>query len=223
MSIRVKRVAYIIGGLVVLLLALWAGYTQLYEGSLGQPDYTVLETYGEVEFRQYEPFLIASTRPSAEGRPGLNNGFRTLAEYIFGGNQPGESIDMTAPVLQQNESGESLPMTAPVLQEQDEEGMRMAFVMPAGRTLEDLPVPNNESVELTEVDWGEVAAIRFSGRGKQERFVTAESELREALVRQGRQPSGPALYAQYNSPSAFPPLRRNEVLIPLQPESASTR
>ena len=200
-------------GVVATVIGLWAGYTQLYEGSLGQPSYTVLKNQGNIEFRAYEPFVIASTTPSGNGDPGLRNGFRTLAGYIFGGNEPGESIAMTAPVLQQNQPGESLPMTAPVLQSSDD--MRMAFVMPAGRSVESLPIPKDNAVTLSDVEWGEVAAIRFSGRGKQQRFETAEKELRSAVKAAGRTVRGPALYAQYNSPSAFPPMRRNEVLIPL--------
>ena len=98
---------------------------------------------------------------------------------------------MTAPVLQQDAPGESLPMTAPVLQSGD--SMRMAFVMPAERTIDDLPIPNNADVTLSDVDWGEVAAIRFAGRGKQARFQEAEAELRAVLKSQQRTPAGPAL------------------------------
>ena len=94
--------------------------------------------------------------------------------------------------------------------------MRMAFVMPLGRTVESLPAPNNDAVSFSEVDWGEVAAIRFAGRGKQKRFQDAEVTLRKAVEAAGKMAKGPALYAQYNSPSAFPPMRRNEVLLPLQ-------
>jgi hypothetical protein len=60
-------------------------------------------------------------------------------------------------------------------------------------------------------------ALSFYGRGEQQRFHEVERQLREVLKRAGRAPSGPALYAQYNSPGAFPPLRRNEVILPLEP------
>jgi len=203
-------------GITASVLGLWAGYTQLYEGGLGQPDYTVLSESDGIEIRQYQPFIIASTSPNQDGDPGLRTGFRVLAGYIFGGNQPGESLAMTAPVLQQNEPGESLPMTAPVLQ--NTESMRMAFVMPANRSVSDLPKPNSDAVSLSTVDWGEVAAIRFAGRGKQARFKEAEATLRQVLNDKGRTARSAALYAQYNSPTAFPPMRRNEVLIPLAPQ-----
>lgn len=190
-------------GIVASVIGLWAGYTHLYEGGLGQPDYRLIQQEDGVEFREYQPFIIASTTPSVSGQPGLNRGFRVLAGYIFGGNEPGEKLSMTAPVLQQD---------AP----QSSNGMMMAFVMPAGRTIDSLPLPNDEAVSLTTVDWGEVAAVRFSGRGKQDRFQHAEARLMQAISAAGRTSAGPALYAQYNSPSAFPPLRRNEVLVPLK-------
>ena len=208
--------AWILGTLVVLLVS-WIAYTVLYEGGLGQPEYAVVGEREGVEFRQYKPFVIASTAMAGEGDPGLRGAFPVLAGYIFGGNTPGEELAMTAPVLQQDAPGESLPMTAPVLQTTG--GKRMAFVMPANRTLEDLPRPNSDKVRLSTVDWGEVAAIAFSGRGRQARFREAEAQLRGVLERSGRAASGPAVYAQYNSPSAFPPLRRNEVLIPLAPST----
>ena len=202
-------------GVIASLVVGWAGYTKVYEGGLDQPEYTVLAEQDGVEFRRYEPFVIASVELQEDGDSGLRTGFRALAGYIFGGNQQEESMAMTAPVLQQDQPGESLPMTAPVLQQT--ESMRMAFVMPPGRSIEDLPIPTNSEVSLSEVDWGEAAVIRFSGKGKQDRFREAEAELRVVLEEQERTAAGPALYAQYNSPSAFPPLRRNEVIIPLAP------
>jgi hypothetical protein len=202
-------------GVVVLALVLWAGTTHFVEGALDQPVYTVVDEVGDVEIRRYEPFIIASTQPDGDGDTGLRSGFRVLAGYIFGGNSPGESMPMTAPVLQQNEPGESLPMTAPVLQ--TPESMRMAFVMPPDRTLDNLPQPNDSNIVLKEVAWGHVAAIRFSGWATQETFQQHEAELREALDATHRTITGPALYARYNSPYAFPLLRRNEVLIRVAP------
>ena len=200
-------------GIVGSLIGVWAGYTHLYEGGLDEPAYSVVDQIGDFEIRQYETFIIASTQPGKTGDAGLNSGFRTLAGYIFGGNQPNEKLAMTAPVIQQNKKGESIPMTAPVVSAPND--MSMAFVMPPNRSLEDLPIPNSSKVQLTEVDWGLMAVTRFSGRGKQARFKAAEQTLLLDIERAGKSPRGPALYAQYNSPSAFPPLRRNEVLIPI--------
>jgi hypothetical protein len=202
-------------GATVSLLGGWAGYTVFSEGRLDQPTYAVTEKMTVGEVRQYIPFIIARTQPSVAGDPGLSEGFRTLAGYIFGGNTPNEKLSMTAPVLQQNVPGESLPMTAPVLSGSTE--MMMAFVMPIDRKMADLPAPNSGDISLQEVDLGLVAAVRFSGRGKQATFAAQEARLRAEVKARGLQPSADALYAQYNSPFAFPLLRRNEVLIPLTP------
>lgn len=200
-------------GVATVLVGVWGGYTKIAEGGLEEPAYTVIESLTEGEIRQYEPFIVAQTEPSAPGDPGLREGFRVLAGYIFGGNSPNESMPMTAPVLQQNKAGESLPMTAPVLSHATD--MSMAFVMPGNRTLDDLPKPDSDKVTLSQVDMGRVAAIGFSGRGKQARFKKMEATLRAELSARGIQTTAPALYAQYNSPYAFPLLRRNEVLISL--------
>jgi hypothetical protein len=209
-----KVIPWIVALVVVGGVALaWKKFKSSRE-SLENPDYTVAATYDDLEVREYAPRIQAQVTVDGAREDATNRGFRILAGYIFGGNQPGESLPMTAPVLQQKGQGESLPMTAPVLQSDD--GMRMAFVMPAGRSLADLPVPQDAQVSLTEVDWGEAAAIRFAGRGKPARFLKAETDLRRVLEAAGRRPTGPALRAQYNSPGAFPPLRRNEVIIPIE-------
>jgi hypothetical protein len=200
-------------GIFGSLIGVWAGYTHLYESGLEEPEYRIVDQLGNVEIRQYESFIIASTKPSLAGKNGLGEGFRTLAGYIFGGNQPNEKMSMTAPVLQQNNSGETISMTAPVVT--TSQNMTMAFVMPSGRTLDDLPKPSTPDVSLQEVNWGLMAVIRFSGRGKQDRFKAAEKNLLEEIKRSGRSTRGPALYAQYNSPYAFPLLRRNEVIVPI--------
>ena len=152
MNKRGKKVLYWTVGVLSFLMVLWAGYTHFYEGGLGQPEYRTLSQANGIEFRHYEPIVIASTQINQKGSTGLSQGFRVLAGYIFGGNQPGEKLAMTAPVLQQNKPGESIPMTAPVLQSPGD--MRMAFVMPAGRAVDDLPLPTNTKVSLTTVDLG---------------------------------------------------------------------
>ena len=209
------------GVLVLVALGIWAAYTYFYEGNLDQPEYALVSETDGVEFRQYKPFIIATTHASEAGESGLRSGFRVLAKFIFGGNQQNESMAMTAPVMQQRDLGESLPMANSTGASPGGPGgsaMTVAFVMPPDRGLGDLPAPNSDDVTLAEVTWGEVAAKRFSGSGSQERFRDVEAELRQVLKHSGRTPSGPAVYAQYNSPWAFPPLRRNEVLVPLTPQ-----
>ena len=61
-------------GIVASLVSLWAGYTEFYEGNLGQPEYTVTKQMDDIEFRTYEPFVIATTQLNESGRPWLEDG-----------------------------------------------------------------------------------------------------------------------------------------------------
>ena len=179
------------------VLGLWSGYTVLYEGNLETPKYSVLEKDGRFELRAYSAFRIAQTQRGT-GDAELRQGFRTVARYIFGGNADNKSLSMTAPVIQENRA----------------DGMNVSFVMSAKEA--QLPEPNSRDVSLSAVSWGRVASIRFSGYGTQEKFLAHETQLREWLEQKGWAIRGNGIYAQYNSPSAFPPLRRNEVLFLLE-------
>jgi len=178
------------------LIGLWAAYTAVYEGGLETPSYDVVRSDGSIEVRDYPPFLVASTELEAGSEAG--QGFRVLAGYIFGGNRSQESMAMTAPVFQQYGDSQT-----------------MAFVMPQGRAISELPEPNSDSVGLSELRLGRMVVWRFAGRGRKARFESAEVKLRAWMDGHGFEAAGEALYAQYNSPTAFPPLRRNEVMIPV--------
>ena len=189
----IKVIVIALGGIV----GLWSGYTVLYEGNLESPSYKVLSKAGSYEIRSYDSFRVAQTQ-RGEGREELSQGFRAVARYIFGGNDEQKSLSMTAPVLQENQS----------------KGMQVSFVMSAKEN--ELPTPSNSAVQLKSVSWGRVASLRFSGYGTQKKFIHHEQKLREWLSKHKEKIQGNAMYAQYNSPSAFPLLRRNEVLFQLE-------
>ena len=51
------------------------------------PKYKVLKTIDQVEIRVYPPMIVAQTYlNSKENVSSSNNGFRTVANYIFGGS-----------------------------------------------------------------------------------------------------------------------------------------
>lgn len=71
-----------------------------------QPKYDVIENYGAIEIRQYEPTVVAEVEIAGDQKEALETGFRVLAGYIFGKNQSNQTystqkIAMTAPVSQQ--------------------------------------------------------------------------------------------------------------------------
>ena len=191
----IKVIVIALGGLV----GVWSGYTVLYEGKLEQPAYDVLQKDGKVEIRAYDSFRVAQTK-RGKGREELSQGFRVVARYIFGGNDENKNMSMTVPVIQENQS----------------HGMQVAFVM--SKNEQNLPAPSSSAVELKTLHWGHVASIQFAGYGSQKKFAAYEQRLRSWLGKNNQKPEGNAIYAQYNSPSAFPLLRRNEVLLRLKEE-----
>ncbi|MGB5389315.1 MAG: heme-binding protein, partial [Thermoanaerobaculia bacterium] len=80
--------------------------------AIEQPSYEVLESDGQLELRRYEPYIVAETVVDAEFERAGNEGFRRLADYIFGNNRTQQKLAMTAPVSQT--TSEKIAMTAPV-------------------------------------------------------------------------------------------------------------
>lgn len=185
-----------------------------------EPKHRVLETRDGFEVRLYEPQVVAETLVTGEFGGGGNEGFRRVAGYIFGGNDGGRKIAMTAPVAQERSPGArdgmKIAMTAPVAQAKTGEGWTVAFVMPAEHTMATLPKPNDPRVTLREVPARRVAAVTFSGTWGAERFDAVARELLGKLDAAGFAPAGPPVYARYNPPWTPWFLRKNEVLVPLQ-------
>ncbi|MFO1494019.1 MAG: heme-binding protein [Lysobacterales bacterium] len=183
-----------------------------------QVPYVVEQTLGEdVEIRRYDPSIVAETLiERGDYRDAGNEGFRRLADYIFGNNRTRARIAMTAPVAMAPQS-ERIAMTAPVDASAVAGGWRMAFYMPAGYTLETLPLPVDERVQLRAVPGRRVAALRFSGRGTEAQFAEHTAELLTTLVGAGLSPVGQPWTARYNAPWVLPPLRRNEAMVELAP------
>lgn len=171
----------------------------------------------EIELRRYGPTVVAETLADADSfKEAGNSGFKVLAAYIFGANRSRTEIAMTAPVAMAPEPGERIAMTAPVARTTVAEGgWRMAFTMPVGYTLENLPVPNDSRITLRNQPGRRVAALRFSGRGTDDQFAERTLELMQSLKTAGITPVGEPWTARYNAPWVLPPLRRNEVMIEL--------
>ena len=167
-------------------------------GSIEEPEYTLVEKFGPVEIRRYEPTIQAVTRLKHNGQ--TSSGFQRLAGYIFGGNQTSESIAMTAPVQ------ETLGVMEP----------EMAFTMPAAYAMEDLPAPQDGRVELREVPARYSAVISFSGWATSSKVTRYKRELMDELSEQGIDAVGASSLNQYNPPWTLPFLRRNEVMVDIE-------
>ena len=173
-------------------------------------EYKVIETDGKFEIREYPDLMLASTstKIDAQGRDGS---FMKLFRYISGANQSEQKISMTTPVFM----------------EKDETEAQMGFVMPKDVAVAGTPQPTGEGVAIRKRAGGRFAVVRFSGRLSEKLARENEAKLREwmkskdltaAETNPGDPESTNVESAPYDPPFTPGPLRRNEVLIRLQPE-----
>ena len=199
---RNKKMALILaaGTIIVLGAALWGPITSNVE----HPQYSVLSTTGDIEIREYPEMIIAEVTQKGERQDAIGDGFRLLADYIFGNNTENGQIAMTAPVTQQ-ESKDGL--------------WSVRFMMPASYTLETLPKPNNTEVKIREIPKAKFAVIRFSGRSTQDNIDRFETELMMFIktenIKTKSQSTRPT-YAFFNPPWTLPFMRRNEIMVEIR-------
>jgi hypothetical protein len=187
-----------------------------------EPTYTAEQVAPRVEIRHYGPRVAAETTVTADEVAARSDGFRRLAGYIFGGNQARQKIAMTAPVAQQDGAfrGEKIPMTAPVSQNASGNSeWLIRFFMPAGKSLDSLPRPNDQAVQLVALSAETVAVRRFTGSTSSQAVARETAQLRRTLRETGFEPIGVPVAWFYDPPWTFPMLRRNEIAIPVEPHS----
>jgi len=202
---------WIVSGVLLGGLALAAASVGPIMSNVEQPRYTVVESDGDIEIRAYEPLIVAETEVTGTREMAIREGFRAIADYIFGNNVAAREIAMTAPVTQQ--ASEPIAMTAPVMQQGDGRTWLISFVMPSRYTMELLPKPKNAMVLVKEVPGKRVAAIRFSGLSNDSNLKVHTTRLKNFISEREMDMISYPTYAFYNPPWTLPFLRRNEVLI----------
>jgi hypothetical protein len=160
-----------------------------------EPAFDVVYRLDKVEIRRYAPSVQAITRLQSDRRSGA--GFQRLAGFIFGGNDDGQSIAMTAPVQESLGEGE----------------VEMAFTMPSEYAFEELPAPEDSRVVLRQLPERTMAVVEFGGWATSGRIRSHLRTLEEGLASAGLEPVGLPQLNQYNPPWTPPFLRRNEVMI----------
>lgn len=178
------------------------------------PNYQVIRTEESIEIRRYDPMIIAEVETEGAREDAIGDGFRLLADYIFGNNMAQQDIAMTAPVQQQ--ANQKIAMTAPVQQQSSSSSWKVSFVMPSKFSMENLPRPNNDQVILRSIPSKEFAVIRFSGTNSNENVKKHEERLMKYIAANDIRITGSPKYAFYNPPWTLPPMRRNEVMIEIE-------
>ena len=166
--------------------------------------YEITDKTGEIEFRQYPPLVLATVNNSEN-----NSGFNLLFDYISGNNNPHANIAMTAPVI----TSQQIAMTAPVISSAGS----MSFVMPAGKTREEIPDPLDSHVTITTIPGRELAVVRFNGYASQKDVDAATSQQLDGLANAHITLVGQPFLMQYDPPWTPGFLRRNEVAIEIHP------
>ena len=159
--------------------------------------YTVISKNKDFEIRFYPAATMATIHSNARRYKELSGpGFRSLAGYIFGGNESKTKISMTAPVhMDINDSYST-----------------MSFVMPPDFNETNLPKPNDPKVIIKKTEDEYVAAIRFGGFVSENDLKVYSQKLQDLLKERGISTYGHYRFLGYNPPYQFFG-RRNEIIV----------
>ena len=182
----------------ILLLSIWA-FWGIYISRVEQPKYAVVSQDGAIEVRAYQPMMVAEVLVEGPQRMAIRQGFRVLANYIFGGNQPQKKVSMTAPVQQQ----------------ETKQGWYVRFVMPVSYTMVTLPKPNDPQIQLRAIPQSQYVVIRFSGTASPDQLQQQTQKLQGYVQKHALKTKGLRTYAFYDPPWTLPFLRRNEIMLAL--------
>lgn len=160
------------------------------------PEYKVLKNIEEVEIRLYPNMIVAKTalQGNSFDKQG-STGFRTIAGYIFGGNDKNQKIAMTSPVVMS--IGDSATMY---------------FVMPKSYKQSDLPTPSSPQVKIIEESAKTLAVISYGGFSSDKEIENYRAKLATILTKNEIKTKGDFMFMGYNAPWDVID-RKNEVAI----------
>lgn len=202
---------WVIGISVLFLMLVAATMVGPIMSNVEQPKYDLLSRFGDIEIRAYDPVIVAEVKINGQREQAIREGFRLLADYIFGNNVVQKEIKMTAPVEQS--LSEQISMTAPVEQQGENNTWAITFTMPSQYTIKTIPQPNDSRVLLKKVGVKKFIVIKFSGSNTDVNLETNKNKLYEFCELNKIKIIGLPKYAFYNPPWTLPFLRHNEVMI----------
>ena len=160
--------------------------------------YVVTKAYKGFEVRKYEASLFTSVKLDTDlYQKASSKGFSILGGYIFGKNEKKEQISMTSPVKM------SL-----------EEEMIVQFLVPKNFTKENLPKPDNSSIEFIEIPEKKMAAITFSGWANDKKIEKYKLQLIALLDKYQIKYTNNFSLLGYNPPFELF-FRKNEIIVEL--------
>lgn len=181
-------------------------------------DYKTRYTNADFEVREYSSYLVAEIKLKKEAKDQSSDAFKRLAGYIFGANTSKNKIAMTTPVIEQQ--SQDIAMTTPV-EQYSENGMYiMRFVMPKKYTIETLPTPKDNRIEIIKVKSKLVAVTSYTWSNSSKKKELNKMKLENWLKDNNQfSKTGSYYFASYNPPWTIPFLKTNEVLVPVTVKS----
>ena len=162
-------------------------------------NYVVLRKYDGFEVRSYPELFVATTKLASSDYDGNSaEGFRRIANFIFGGNDRNQKIAMTSPVLMDMK-----------------DSVEMSFIMPEGIEELNAPKPDNTGVYLEKRPAKTVAVLTFGGWASTNKILEKKEELLQLLNKHQLKYSGIITYMGYNPPYQVVD-RRNEVAVSIE-------
>ena len=156
-------------------------------------DYRVIDKHGNIEVREYEAFLIAST--NLEMNQKQSSGFNNVFNYISGQNSRREKISMTIPVVTTIEN----------------EYLITSFVVPQ-KYHGNIPEPSSKDVFIEKVEKGKFIAIRFNGSWTPENYDKHDETLLEYIKSNNIEVASKRYIFRYQGPFIPGIFRRNEIV-----------
>ena len=186
--------------LIAVVFVAFQSFMSISNSNIEKQKYRVVKAEKGFELRYYPPATFATVKSSAKSYRELSgSGFRTIAGYIFGGN----------------ESSTKIAMTSPVHMDINEKGSSMSFVMPSKYDVESLPKPNDAKVEIHETPGEYVAAIEFGGFANDASIRKHADLLKQLLDEKGVKTIGNFRYLGYNPPYQII-ARKNEIVVAVE-------
>ena len=178
---------------VLLLSQLFMAYKT---SKIESPSYKVIKSFEDFEIRNYDAMVVAKTEIKSQAyEESSSSGFRTIANYIFGGNKENQQIAMTSPVIM--EMGEK---------------SSMSFVMPEEHAIENLPEPNSKNVEIIQIQPKTYAVLEFTGYANDKKIKKHSNRLLQFMNAENLVPIGTIKFLGYNPPWQVLG-RKNEVAV----------
>ena len=177
--------------LILLLLCTLSFFTYSKVMAAEEAKYEIIIENNIYEVRKYLDRLAVETITTDQ-----SNSFRKLFNYISGGNQKEQKIEMTTPVTRIEKNGI----------------MTMQFYLPKAFDKNNVPIPVRQDLKIVTIEGGHYAVLRYSGRASDSNFIKHKNILEKELLRDNISIISSPIRATYDSPFTLPMNRRNEAM-----------